>query len=155
MIPKLNEFGIRVGVVKSDSHGFNLDVEGKDSWRFSQAGARSVAVVSPKGWLMIQETEGREDLSQIADKMEDLDLILTESRTQGTTPAISLYRGIAEPLINTSIVAVFTDRLIAVEDILQFDLNDIEQALKICLFLMGCITVTKNLYKTKQNYTKV
>ena len=92
LIPLLEEQGIRIGVVKSDAHGFQLDVEGKDSWRFQKAGAKSVAVVSPDGWMLVQKTEERAELSEIAEKMEDVDLILTESRTHGRMPAISLWR---------------------------------------------------------------
>lgn len=137
LIPKLSARGIRVGVVKSDAHGFNLDVEGKDSWRFSQAGAKSVAVVSPKGWLMVQQTETRADFSQIANKMEDVDLILTESRSHGTIPAISLYRNLGEIIINETVAAIFTIREFDVDDILQINLDDTDRALKLCLFLMG------------------
>ena len=141
LISKLNELGINVGVLKSDAHGFNLDIEGKDSWRFSQAGAKSVAVISPKSWLMIQETERRADFSQIADKMENIDLILTESRSHATLPAISLYRGLDVPLINESVVAIFTNEKIDIDNILQCDLNDVDQALKVCLFLMGSVYI--------------
>ena len=137
LIPKLNESGIKVGVVKSDSHGFNLDVEGKDSWRFQNAGAQSVAVVSKNGYFMMQKTNERTDFQKIAEKFEDVDLILTESRTHGTQPAISLYRGLGEPLINDSVVALFSYKKIEnVDDILQYDLNDVDQAVKLCLFLV-------------------
>ena len=136
LIPKLNEQGIKVGVVKSDSHGFNLDVEGKDSWRFQNAGAQSVAVVSTSGYFIMQKTSERENFQKVADKFEDIDLILTESRTHGVQPAISLYRGLGDPLINDDVVALFSDKKIEnVENIPQFDLNDIDQAVKICLFL--------------------
>ena len=65
-----------------------------------------------------------------------MDLILTESRTHGVQPAISLYRGLGDPLINDDVVALFSDKKIEnVENIPQFDLNDIDQAVKICLFL--------------------
>lgn len=138
LIIRLKAMNIKVGVVKSDAHGFNLDVEGKDSWRFQQAGAQSIAVVSPKGWFMIQNSSSREDLMKIANKMEGVDLILTESRTHGTNPAISLYRSIREPIISDDVVAIFTDKKIDdVDGILQFNLNDVEQALKTCIFLMG------------------
>ena len=136
LIPKLNEQGIRVGIVKSDSHGFNLDVEGKDSWRFQNAGAQSVAVVSANSYFIVQKTSKREDFQKVAEKFEDVDLILTESRTHSTQPAISLYRVLGEPLINDDVAAVFSDKKIEnAADILQFDLNDIDQAVRLCLFL--------------------
>ncbi len=136
LIPLLNDQNIRVGVVKSDSHGFNLDVEGKDSWRFSQAGAQGIAVVSPNGYFISQKTVSRIDFQKVAEKFNDVDLILTESRTHGTKPAISLYRNLGEPLINDDVVAIFTNKKIDnINDIAQHDLNDIKQAAEICKYL--------------------
>ena len=138
LIPKLNESNIRIGVVKSDSHGFNLDIEGKDSYKFQQAGAKSVAVISPNGWFINQQTDERADSSKLAAKFDDVDLILTESRSRDTIPAISLYRNLGEPLINDNVVAIFTNKKIeAAEDVLQCNLDDIDRALEICIFLMG------------------
>ena len=137
LIPRLNQLGINVGIIKSDSHGFNLDVEGKDSYKFTQAGAKSVAVVSPNGYFLMHKTDERENFLTIADKMK-VDLILTESKTHGTQPAISLYRGLGEPLINDDVSALFSYKKIKnVNDIQQFDLNDIESAIKLILFLTG------------------
>ncbi len=130
--------GTRVGVIKSDSHGFNLDVEGKDSHRFQAAGARSVAVISPQGWFMIQHTDERENFFALAEKMSGVDLILTESRTHGTCPAISLWRGRGTIIADETVAAIFTTELAAVpDDIYHFDLNDFDVAEKICRFLAG------------------
>ena len=41
LIPLLVRRGVRTAVIKSDSHGFNLDTEGKDTARFSVAGAEA------------------------------------------------------------------------------------------------------------------
>ncbi|MBD3879925.1 MAG: molybdopterin-guanine dinucleotide biosynthesis protein B [Quinella sp. 1Q5] len=128
--------GLRVGVIKSDAHGFYLDVEGKDSHRFQTAGARNVAVVSPQGWFMIQRTDERENFSTIAEKMSGVDLILTESRTHGTCPAISLWRGRGEVIASEQVAAIFTSEPAAApDDIYRFDLNDLAAAERICRFL--------------------
>ena len=46
LIPCLKEAGLRVGVVKHDAHDFQLDIQGKDTWRFAAAGADAVAIAS-------------------------------------------------------------------------------------------------------------
>lgn len=130
--------GISVGVIKSDAHGFNLDVEGKDSFRFQTAGAKSVAIVSPRSWFMIQQSDGRENFFAVAEKM-NVDLILTESRTHGTCPAISLWRGKGEVIINEQVAAIFTSKPAPSDDIIQHDLNDLPAAEKICKFLAAKI----------------
>lgn len=138
LLPRLQERNIRTGVVKSDSHGFDLDMEGKDSYRFSQAGAASVAVVSPSGWFMTQKTAKRAELEDIADKMEDIDLILTESRSHGTLPAISLWREKGEPLTSEDTAAIFTSNpQEKTATLYEYHINDIEKAVELCLFLMG------------------
>lgn len=131
--------GLRVGVIKSDAHGFQPDTEGKDSHRFREAGATSVAVVAPTGWMIVQNTEQRAHFAQVAAKMENIDILLTESRTHGTMPALSLWRGKGEPILSDDAVAVFAKNLPALDsrEISAFDLDDIEAAAELCLFLTG------------------
>lgn len=126
---------IFVGVIKSDSHGFNLDIEGKDSQKFQNAGAKSVAVVAPNQFFMIQTTKSSNFL-EIAEKMS-VDLILTESRTHETFPAISLWRDKGEVIKNEKIAAIFSSCPQISSDIYQFDLNDYVSAEKIIKFLAG------------------
>ncbi|MDP6463131.1 MAG: molybdopterin-guanine dinucleotide biosynthesis protein B, partial [SAR324 cluster bacterium] len=42
LIPILDDRGIKVGVIKHAHHEFEMDREGKDSFRFRQAGAGEV-----------------------------------------------------------------------------------------------------------------
>ena len=124
-------------MIKSDAHGFNLDIEGKDSFRFQKAGAKSVAVVSPKSWFMIRQTEEREHFLNIAEKMTGVDLILTEGRTQAIFPAISLWRGLGDKILDEKICAVFTSEPKISSDIYEFNLDDLASAEKILKFLAG------------------
>lgn len=128
---------IQVGVIKSDAHGFQLDTAGKDSFRFQTAGAKSVAVVSPQSWFMIQRTDRRADFSDVASKMTGVDLILTESRTHGTCPAISLWRGKGSVIVDETVAAIFTSEPVADDAIARFDLNDLPAAERLCKFLAG------------------
>ena len=137
LIKILSAQKISVGVIKSDAHGFNLDVEGKDSYKFQTAGAKSVAVVSPQSWFMIKHTDERENFLSIVEKMTGVDLILTESRTHGTFPAISLWRGRGEVIADEKVAAIFTSEPAASDEIYQFDINDFDAAGKICKFLAG------------------
>lgn len=137
LIPLLREGGLRVGVVKSDCHGYTVDARGKDSWRFSQAGAECVAVVSPNGWFMQRHTKTRESLLSVAAKMEDVDLVLIESRSHGTLPKISLWRDLGEPLIDDDTAALFTSRRQKNYDVAQVALDDREAAVRLVRFLIG------------------
>lgn len=148
LIKNFSAQGIQVGVIKSDAHGFNLDIEGKDSYRFQEAGAKSVTVVSPNGWFMIQHTDERENFLSIAEKMTGVDLILTESRTHGTFPAISLWRGNDEVIADEKVAAIFSSAPQPSNEIAQCDLNDVAAADNICRFLAGFTQCCKSRART-------
>ena len=54
IIPELNKRGYRVATVKHDVHGFDIDIEGKDSWRHKNSGAHTVVISSPQKIAMIR-----------------------------------------------------------------------------------------------------
>ncbi|SFI12315.1 molybdopterin-guanine dinucleotide biosynthesis protein [Selenomonas ruminantium] len=140
LIPRLRACGIRVGVVKGDCHGYQVDVAGKDSWRFARAGADAVAVVSPAGYFIERRTEKRASLLAVAAKLEGVDLVLIESRNHGAMPKLSLWRGLGEPVIDAETVALFSsDLAVQAADgaVHRYAIDDMAQAEKIVCFLMG------------------
>lgn len=68
-----------IAAVKHCPHGFDLDVEGKDSWRFAEAGARGIFLTSPRRIGLIKDTEQAFTLKSIAERyFYDLDVVLGE-----------------------------------------------------------------------------
>ncbi len=67
LLGELNRRKYTVAVVKHCPHGFDLDVEGKDSWRFMQAGARGVSLTSSGRVGLIEEKEPVPRLRSIAE----------------------------------------------------------------------------------------
>ena len=55
LIPELKAHGLRLAVLKHDTHGFEMDKPGKDTYRMKAAGADSVTICSG-GKLAIIET---------------------------------------------------------------------------------------------------
>lgn len=80
LVKELTARGYRISTVKHAHHGFDIDQEGRDSWRHRQAGASEVAVVSSKRWALMHELRDEEEpwLTEIIAKMASCDLILTE-----------------------------------------------------------------------------
>jgi len=79
IIPILVERGLKVAVVKHHSHGdFEIDKEGKDSWKLYKSGA-DVVISSPVKMAFIRRAE-RDDLDYIYERYlkNDYDLVLTE-----------------------------------------------------------------------------
>lgn len=79
LIPELAGRGYRVGTVKHDVHGFEMDRPGKDSWRHAQAGASTVVVSSPEKIAVVQRVKQEKTLDEIARMIGDeVDIVLCE-----------------------------------------------------------------------------
>jgi len=112
LIAEIVRRGYRVGAVKSDCHGFEVDVPGKDSWRFSQAGARATAIIGIDQYAVVQKTNQKKDLDEVIALMHDIDMVLVEGFKLAGKPKIEVVRQakgtqIASP--TNELVAVVTD----------------------------------------------
>ncbi len=87
-----------------------------------------MAVVSPNGFFGFQKTDERENFLHVAEKFDNVDLILTESRTHGIFPALSLWRGKGEVITDEKVAAIFSSEIQPAADFFQTDLNDVETA---------------------------
>ena len=88
LIAALKSRGIKVGAVKHAPHGFDLDIKGKDSWRFHRAGADGVLIVSDDRMAYYGRPSTDDIWDVICRFMGDLDLILAEGFTQKRFPKI-------------------------------------------------------------------
>ncbi|WP_300157212.1 molybdopterin-guanine dinucleotide biosynthesis protein B [Solidesulfovibrio sp.] len=113
LIDELTRRGHRVGAVKSDCHGFDMDVPGKDSWRFGRAGARATAVVGPGRYAVIQRTEAKSELDAVAALMRDVDIILAEGFKHSDKPKIEVVR----QAMGDTLVSRAADRIALVTDV--------------------------------------
>ena len=86
----LTERGLRVGVIKHDGHGFDLDQPGKDSYRHAQAGAETVVITSPEKTAVL-ERRG-ETLNGCIQKIGPADVILVEGFKNEPIPKIGISR---------------------------------------------------------------
>ena len=90
LIAELTGRGVRVAAVKHDAHKLELDKPGKDSWRFAQAGAETVAVSSAeKCAVMIYRPM---ELEEILSHIRGVDLVLVEGWHSQAQNLIVLYR---------------------------------------------------------------
>ncbi|MDA8139363.1 MAG: molybdopterin-guanine dinucleotide biosynthesis protein B [Desulfobacteraceae bacterium] len=131
LIPELVRRGIRVGTIKHDAHGFEVDREGKDSWRHKRAGAQAVVISSPKKIALIKDVEEELEIDQIVEKyFGDMDLVLTEGYKRGGKPQIEVFRRAAHetPLHGKdhlgTLIAIASDGPVDL-DVPRFDVNDV------------------------------
>lgn len=93
LIESLSKKGYKVGTIKHDVHGFEVDKEGKDTYRHKQAGAHSVLISSPWKYALISDVDSEKSLDEIVSYMPlDLDIILTEGFKSANKPKIEIFR---------------------------------------------------------------
>jgi len=136
VIPELTRAGYRVATVKHAGHGFELDTEGKDSWRHKQAGASTVVVVSKGSMAMFADVSKEMNVEEVRDRFLDnqTDLIIAEGWKSEGYPKIAVVREQFEE------VDVSLDGLLAVVSVKPIetpvpciDRNDVETLAKLII----------------------
>lgn len=110
LIPELKARGISVAVLKHDAHEFDIDKEGKDSWRMTRAGA-AVTVITSATKAAIMENRPV-PAQELLDRIKDVDLIITEGYKDGSWPKIAMARaanGKPLPVPPEDCIAIITD----------------------------------------------
>lgn len=94
LLDELSSRNYRVGTIKHDVHGFDIDKPGKDSWRHGQAGSRLVAISAPDKVAAYEKVTRELSLDEIVARyFYDVDLILTEGFKQESELKIEIRRG--------------------------------------------------------------
>jgi len=102
VVSELKRRGLRVGVIKHDAHDFEMDRPGKDTWRFSQAGADAVAISSPRKVALIERVEREWPLDEVVALLRQrVDIVLAEGYKRDTTkPKVEVSRAeVGGPLL--------------------------------------------------------
>lgn len=86
--------GQRVSVVKHAHHEFDIDHEGKDSWRHRQAGAFEVVVASDRRLAKIREYEVQAEptVHQLIAELYECDWVLVEGFKHADLLKIEVWR---------------------------------------------------------------
>jgi molybdopterin-guanine dinucleotide biosynthesis adapter protein len=92
LVSELTARSYRISTVKHAHHAFDIDQEGRDSWRHRQAGASEVAIVSTNRWALVHELRGTPEptLHEIISKLAPCDLVLTEGYKWEKHPKIEV-----------------------------------------------------------------
>lgn len=144
LLPVLKEKGLRVAVIKHDGHGFEIDREGKDTFRITKAGADITAIVS-RDRAALMENRPRQ-IHQILSTIHDVDIILTEGYKEGIWPKILIHRedtGNDLPMDPEKCMAVVSDVPVAGAR-LFFDINDVSGVADLLISDMSSPITGKN-----------
>ncbi len=92
LIHYLKKRKYRIGVIKHDAHRFEIDKKGKDSYRFSHAGADTVVLSSAEKLAMIKNLDYNMDLETILPLFSDTDIVIIEGYKENAFSKIEVFR---------------------------------------------------------------
>jgi len=92
LIPEFKHRGLKVGTIKHDVHGFEMDKPGKDSWRHKQAGASVTVISSPYQIAMVRDVDHDHRPDELLPLFPDVDIILIEGFKRANKPKLEIFR---------------------------------------------------------------
>ncbi len=130
LIAVLVRRGHRIGTVKHAHEGFDMDREGKDSWRHRKAGSTATLVISEDRIALIKDDRSDYQV-KMRTYLSDVDIILAEGFKRQNLPKIEIFRisaGHKEPLClnDPNLIAFVTDSEYR-PDVPVFGLEDIDR----------------------------
>lgn len=143
LIVRLTLAGQRVSVVKHAHHDFDIDREGKDSWRHRQAGAYEVVIASNRRLAKMREYPQRAEpaLRQLLAELSDCDWALVEGFKRSPLPKIEVWRcatGTAPQYPDDAqVIAVATDVPLALPAPTGLPIFDLDQIDLIAEFMLA------------------
>ena len=130
LIALLKARGLRLAVIKEVPRPFQADTEGKDSYRFSKAGADRVVIANPQ--TVVQYFNRPMTVADIVATIDDADLILTEGHHHFGYPQLEIYRkavndGLRCPCIENLVGVITDDELPLQKNVRRFHFDEVEQ----------------------------
>ena len=141
VIALLRAAGQRVAVAKHAHHGFDIDREGKDTWRHRQAGAAEIVIASSHRLVLMREyeTPAERTVHDLLAELSDCHWALVEGFRRSELPKIEIWRAEtgheAHYPTDPHIVAVATDNVQHLPVPTTLPVLDINDAAAIVSFL--------------------
>ena len=131
VIAELKHRNYRVGAIKHDAHSFNIDHEGKDSYRLTAAGADTTLISSPEKLAIIKKHTAAPPIEALISRyFADVDLVITEGFKLSGLPKIEVNRAARSTTLlcrgeqfDPTLLAVASDSQLDL-DVPLLDLND-------------------------------
>ena len=97
LISELTSRGLKVGSIKHDVHGFEMDKPGKDSWRHKQAGASTTIISSPYQIGVVMDVKYDHQPEELLSFFSGMDIILAEGFKRSRIPKLEVFRAEITP----------------------------------------------------------
>ena len=93
LLPELTRRGLRVATIKHAHHRVELDHAGKDSWRYTQAGAALSMLVTAGQLQLVADAVDRREPHELAGRfLGEADLVLAEGFSHAAGAKIEILR---------------------------------------------------------------
>ena len=130
LIRELCARGVKVATIKHAHHQVQLDTPGKDSWRYTQAGAALSMLVTGEGVQLVAKEIVERDPQLLAQRfMGEADLVLAEGFSLAPGAKIEVVRRAHNPTprctVENGLVALVTDVDEAFPQLPHFALDDV------------------------------
>ena len=129
LLPELVQRGRRVATIKHAHHKVELDTEGKDSWRYKNAGAVMSMLVTTNALQLVADAVDRREPQQLAERfLGEADVVVAEGFSHSAGPKIEVLRRMCgKPprcAIEDGLVAMVTDCPEVYPELPHFALDD-------------------------------
>jgi len=131
LVTEITVRGFTVSTVKHAHHTFDVDHEGKDSFRHRSAGAREVLLASRNRWALMHEmhNDAEPSLNELLQKLFPVDLVLIEGYKRDNHAKVEAHRAETKQGLLASedqtVTAVASNYLVDGLSVPQFDLDDV------------------------------
>ncbi|MDF3415558.1 molybdopterin-guanine dinucleotide biosynthesis protein B [Sulfitobacter sp. M57] len=142
LVTEITERGFSVSTVKHAHHAFDVDHQGKDSFRHRVAGATEVLLASRNRFALMHELRDEEEpsLADLLTRLGPVDLVLIEGYKRDGHPKVEAHRSVTgNPLIapeDPTVRAVASDTPLDLE-VPVYDLNNTVQIADFILAEVG------------------
>jgi len=142
LVTELSFRGFTVSTIKHAHHSFDVDYQGRDSYRHREAGACEVLLSSGNRWALMHELRGADEMSlaDLLTKLTPVDVVLVEGfKTEGHEK-LECHRASTSTMVigraDDTIIAIASDIELDVE-LPFFDLNETKAIADFMLTRLG------------------
>ncbi len=129
LIPELKEQGYRVGTLKYNIRKFDIDHEGKDTYKYYHSGADSVAISSQNEFVVMKKMATPPTLHEIIETyLNNVNVVLVEGYREDDYPRIRII----DPQDSKTVKIDSQNELLLIKGNLEngcFSIEDINKAL--------------------------
>jgi molybdopterin-guanine dinucleotide biosynthesis protein MobB len=131
LVIEVTRRGFSVSTIKHAHHTFDVDYEGKDSFRHRAAGAREVLLASRNRWALMHEVrdDAEPPLSELLEKLSPVDLVLIEGYKRDGHAKLEAHRAeTKQGLLATedaTVTAVASNYVVEGLSVPAFDLDNV------------------------------